>query len=831
MTGRRASWYEKRGQSPEEGVRTVFLAGDGIRGGSDVQRRRYVVTGQVQGVGFRPFVYRSARVCGLTGRVGNAPEGVIIEAQGEGSSLDAFERLFGTDAPPLARIVSFRIDPVPVIPGEDSFVIAASVGGDHHGHAVRVSPDVATCDLCLADMLDPGNRRYGYAFVNCTDCGPRYTITRSIPYDRPFTSMGCFPLCEDCRREYEDPLDRRFHAQPNACPVCGPEIWLETADGVVRGGASVVALLEALAGGRIAAIKGLGGFHLACDALDPAAVRELRRRKNRPHKALAVMVADIGAARRVARVSREAEAALTSPRRPVVICPRLPGKLPAILAPDTADIGLMLPCTPLHHLLFHPEASGGRPDLAPKALVMTSGNAGGDPICLGNREARKRLDGIADVFLFHNRDILVRVDDSVLAPGAGASFPDNEREDGARPAILIRRARGFAPEPLGLPALPGGAENPPCVFAAGAQLKHTFCLTRGAEAFVSQHIGDLERPAALDFFTETLRHLSGLLEVEPAVVVRDLHPDYPSSRIAEEFGRARGLPVLTLQHHVAHVFAVLAEHASAFGSPALGLALDGSGLGEDGAIWGGELLWVDAATARHRRLGRLTPFFLPGGEAAVREPWRTAEGLWRLAGLPAEADRPWSRAFGAAVPLVGEMLNRGIRCLSTTSCGRLFDAVAALCGLCFAVTYEGQAALLLEGAQDRADSGAYPASVREAEDADLLELDSRVLFRAAAEDRLRGVSPARVARRFHRGLSEGLADWALAGAEATGTRAVVLAGGVMNNRTLAAELPAALRARGLTPLMARAFPPGDGGIALGQAVWARCLPASGPSSA
>jgi len=783
------------------------------------ERRVYTLTGQVQGVGFRPFVYRSAVACGLSGHVGNSPKGVCVEVQGSPGELDRFEQLLHTSLPPLARVSGLEKRTVPIREGETGFTITVSEAGEHHGHRVLVSPDVAVCDQCLADTLNPASRRYGYAFTNCTDCGPRYSITRSIPYDRPMTSMACFPLCEDCRREYEDPLDRRFHAQPNACPVCGPRIWLQ-GEGLetVYGPESIPMLLDRLREGAIAAIKGLGGFHLACDALNAGAVAELRRRKQRPHKALAVMTADLQSARRLACISPQAEILLLSVRRPIVICPRLPGILPPLLSPDTADIGLMLPPTPLHHLLFHPEAVGGRVDQALPALVMTSGNAGGEPICLGNREAARRLSGIADIFLFHDRDILVRVDDSVaMTP---AYVPGTQTDT---PPILIRRARGYVPEPILLPVV---KPDTPCVFAAGAQLKHTFCLTRGREAFVSQHIGDLAQPASLDFFEETLRHLESLLETDPVAVIRDLHPDYPSSRLAEEYARQHGLPVLGLQHHFAHIWSVLAEHGGASPEPlppVLGLALDGSGLGEDGSIWGGELLWVDMASGKQRRVGHFTPFPLPGGEAAIHEPWRVAEALWRLAELP-DVERPWSRSQSSLLPLVGEMIRRGVHCPSTSSCGRLFDAVSALCGLCFAVSYEGQAALLLEGAC----SGELPdlprhrlVLERQEGKQNCVDFDSVGLFRAVAEARLSGLSTAHTARFFHEWLAQGLADWARAGADVTGSTTVVLAGGVMQNRTLVASLTAALRGRGLNVLLPVGLPPGDGGIALGQAAWAR----------
>ena len=810
-------------------------------------RHIYIVTGQVQGVGFRPFIYREAARLGLTGCVGNTPEGVRIEVQGEEEALALFAS-FPDRVPPLARIASLERRDAAPLNTEKDFVIHASHGGDHHGHSVLVSPDMAPCDACLADMADPGNRRFGYAFTNCTNCGPRYTITRSIPYDRPVTSMACFPLCPPCEKEYHDPENRRFHAQPNACPDCGPVLWLEgkqdalaealadaphlratlndrrgamhearrrrygLPEDAVMGNAAVLVLLSALRRGRIAAVRGLGGFHLVCDARNENAVAELRRRKARPHKALAVMTADIDHARSFAVVSRDAEEKLLSPRRPIVICPRRTkpagnvSLLSPLLAPDTASIGLMLPSTPLHHLLFHQEWAGGRREDALPVLVMTSGNPHGAPICLGNREAKTRLSDMADLFLFHDRDILVRVDDSVVFPAG-----DEASSEPAAPALMVRRARGFVPEPVLLPDRPFLSPGD-SVFAAGAELKHTFCLTRGSEAFLSQHEGDVSRPENLAFFEETLRHLLGLLEVEPSLVVRDLHPDYLSSRLADDFAGQRGLQELMLQHHVAHVCAVMAERRLA--TPVLGLALDGSGLGDDDTIWGGELLLVQPGS--WQRLGRFSPFELPGGESAIRSPWRTAQALWRRADLP-EAARPWipgSPEREKLAPMVDEMLRRDIRCPKTSSCGRLFDAVSALAGLCFDITYEGQAAIRLEEAQDKSEQGTYHLPVRERDG--LLEADVTTLFAEAARDRK---EPAILARRFHRGLASGLARWARMAADACGVTTVVLCGGVFNNRTLLAELPVELHALGLTPLLPSCIPSGDGGIALGQALW------------
>ncbi len=796
-------------------------------------RHIYIVTGQVQGVGFRPFIYREASKLGLTGSVGNTPEGVRIEAQGDEAALAAFSS-FPDRVPPLARIASLRRREAAPVPDEREFLIRHSRAGEHRGHSVLVSPDMAPCDACLADMADPSNRRFGYAFTNCTNCGPRYTITRSIPYDRPVTSMACFPLCGPCAEEYHDPANRRFHAQPNACPDCGPALWLEgpeettdtvdhddnpvlrerkkkycLPDNAIMGNGAVLALLTELRRGRVAAVRGVGGFHLVCDARNERAVAELRRRKARPHKALAVMVADLSSARRFAHVSDDAAARLASPRRPIVICPRKNAgndALPDILAPDTDGVGLMLPSSPLHHLLFHPDWAGGRAEDALPALVMTSGNPHGAPLCLGNREAKRRLADMADLFLLHDRDILVRVDDSVVFP-AEEETPDSP----AIPALMVRRARGFVPEPALLPERLSRKPDD-CVFAAGAELKHAFCLTRGGEAFASQHLGDVSRPENLAFFEETLRHLLALLEVKPRLVVRDLHPDYLSSRLADAFARERGLPKLELQHHVAHVCAVMAERR--LNAPVLGLALDGSGLGDDGTVWGGELLLV--SPGRWKRLGRFSPFPLPGGEAAIRAPWRTAHALWKAAELP-DADQPWladAPQRAKLAPMVEEMLERNVRCPQTSSCGRLFDAVSALCGLCFDITYEGQAAVRLERAQDKRENGAYPLPVRKRDG--LLEVDVASMFRRAADDR---ATPALLARRFHRGLAIGLARWARMAADDTGVTAVALCGGVFNNRTLLAELPVELRRLGLTPLSPSAFPAGDGAIALGQALW------------
>ncbi|WP_353119216.1 carbamoyltransferase HypF [Nitratidesulfovibrio sp.] len=829
----------------------------------DLARRKFTVSGQVQGVGFRPFVYRIAADHALTGTVSNTAAGVFIEVQGLAASVDGFGHDLAHKLPPLARVVSCTHEDMAVVDNEDGFRIVAS-GDGGAGHEVLISADVATCDDCLADMTDPANRRHLYPFTNCTNCGPRYTITRFIPYDRDKTSMACFPLCPECASEYENPLDRRFHAQPNACPVCGPRVWYvdgapngptpDTAPpaspgsgpgydhdaGRPTGTPAIRALATALAAGRIAAVKGLGGFHLACDAASDAAVAELRRRKHRPHKPLAIMVPDLDAARRIVHVAPEEEALLAGRERPIVLCralaglaggmpgasPAAPGSfsatdaatraLPPIspqVSPDTPFVGVMLPYTPLHHVLLRLYGAL-LPEGRVPVLVMTSGNAGGEPICLGNREALRRLPGIADVFLLHDRDILIRTDDSVTRVNPVTGAPQ-----------FLRRARGFTPRPVFL------SGDGPCVLAMGPELKNTLCVTRGDKAFVSQHIGDMHNLETLGFHREIAAHLPRILQVTPQAVVRDLHPDYMTTAEAEQ----SGLPVLTLQHHFAHIHAVLAENRH--DGPALGLALDGTGHGDDGTVWGGELLYVDNVALDHQRLGRLARIPLPGGEAAIREPWRIAQGLlWQLGLREPATDGarpwPWLPRHAQAAAFLPRLLERGINTPLTSSCGRLFDAVSALLGLCDTVTYEGQAAIRLEHAQDaitpHGDSHdaffthAYPCPLRGARDgSETLVLDTHALFRAVHDDWARGTPPGEVARRFHAGLVAGLADMAAAVAGVMNVPVVALSGGAMQNLTLSVHLPQALAARGLTVLTHAELPPGDGCISLGQAAWAR----------
>lgn len=755
-----------------------------------MNRWRWTITGGVQGVGFRPFVYRSAQAAGVTGLVGNTCSGVVIEVQGAAQNLARFEEIFSSSLPPLARIVTWERETLRPHAEETQFRILASSGGS--GHHVLISPDVAVCADCIQDLNDPQNRRHGYAFTNCTNCGPRYTITRSIPYDRATTSMACFPLCAQCQAEYEDPLDRRFHAQPNACPVCGPRLWLTDAQGrqTAENELAIKHTALLLQQGKIVAMKGLGGFHLACDARNEQAVALLRQRKNRRDKPLAIMVSDVEMARKLCMLSEAEEHLLLGPERPIVLLKaRENTGLTPDLSPDTDLLGLMLPYTPLHHVLF----AALSPDAA---LVMTSGNASSEPICLGNREALRRLGSLADYFLLHDRDILIRCDDSVLR------LVDQTPQ-------FIRRARGYTPSPVDLDRV--------CrpVLGVGALLKNTVCLLKGRQAFVSQHIGDLENMEAHVFFEETVSHLTDILQISPVAVVHDLHPDFSSTRYAQQ----TGLPCLAMQHHFAHIYAVLAENQ--FAEKAIGLALDGSGLGADGTIWGGEALLVDGI--HQKRLARFSQVRLPGGDKAAQEPWRMARSYLHALGLTKPESRPWPwlEKYGPADALVGQMLERGVSAPWTSSCGRLFDAVAALLGLCQHIFYEGQAAILLEAMQDKTEEKAYLCPIIEKDN--LLELDTRKLF-AQVYTQWNDHTPAAViSRRFHLGLIAGLDELAARLCFEHSCQTVALSGGVMHNATIARRLPVALQARGLQVLEHKLLPPGDGCLSLGQAFYGNLI--------
>ena len=701
-----------------------------------MERRRYRVTGVVQGVGFRPFVYGLARRHGLGGFVLNDGEGVVVEAEGPDGALDAFATGLSEEAPPLARVESVAVAPAEPL-GEREFRIETSAAT---GSSALIPADVATCDDCLRELFDPADRRYRYPFVNCTQCGPRFTIVTGVPYDRPLTTMAGFPLCDECRREYEDPGDRRFHAEPIACPVCGPRLSLPLEE--------ALALLRE---GKILAVKGLGGYHLACDAADEEAVARLRARKVRENKPFAVMTSDPAA---LAELDPAEDALLRSRERPVVLVRRRPDSTVApSVAPGTPWLGLMLPYTPLHHLLL---ADFDGP------LVLTSGNRSDEPIAVDDEEARGRLGGIADAFLAHDRPIHRRCEDSVVR----GRFP-------------VRRSRGFVPVPVPLPL---EARRP--IVAAGPELKATFCVARGRDAFLSAHLGDLDSEAAYLAFRADLALYLEMLGVRPEVIAHDLHPEYLATKWALE----QDAELVGVQHHHAHAAACLAEHGET--GPALALVFDGTGFGTDGTLWGGELFRCDLAG--FERLAWLDPIPLPGGEAAIRQPWRTAASYLERAGLPVPWER-WSEvraSLAANAPLSSGM-------------GRLFDAVAALLGVREEVTYEGQAAIELE--QLAGDAKAEPWEWRFGDSLELVTKSHKALKA--------GLPREEIAAAFHETVAAGAAA---ACAEAGG-ETVVLSGGTFQNLRLLASTRARLEAEGFRVLSHRLVPPNDGGIAYGQA--------------
>jgi hydrogenase maturation protein HypF len=763
-----------------------------------VERRAIRVRGSVQGVGFRPFVYRLAHELGLKGWVFNDAEGVAIEAQGPADTLAAFEQRLRSDAPPLARVAALAASRRPVTDTDAGFQIRASRRG-----AVRTSipPDSAPCDACLGELFDPADRRHRYAFVNCTQCGPRYTITHALPYDRALTSMAGFALCPACRREYSDPLHRRFHAEPNACADCGPALSLVDAEGRAIEGDPIAATLALLRAGRIVAIKSAGGFQLACDARNATTVAELRRRKHREEKPFAVMAGNLPSALAWVDAGAEEQALLHAAERPIVLLPLRKERPDALagVAPGLQVLGLMLPCTPLHHLLFHeaagrPAGTAWRQQPQPLLLVMTSANPGGEPLVVHNSEALSRLQGIADALLMHDRDVVARCDDSVL------------RWTGDAPQF-IRRARGYTPRAIKLP------RSGPCVLATGAWLKNTICITRDDEAFVSPHIGDLDNAASCEALIEMADHLCAVLDVRPSVVAHDRHPDFFSTRFALDFAKARSLPAHAVQHHHAHIAAVAAEHGER--AALLGLALDGIGLGSDGGAWGGELLRVDGAS--FERLGHLAPLPLPGGDVAAREPWRMAAALLARIGRAAEIEPRFAAQPAAAA--VASMLAKGTRCPPTTSLGRCFDAAAGLLRVREIAAYEGQAPMLLEALAARAPrfapTAGFESLVRLGDDG---VLDPTPLLAQLADED----DAAHGAALFHHALAEGLARWVHQAADRSGLRIVALGGGCFLNALLTALLVPRLAARGLRVLQARQAPPNDGGIALGQAWVALC---------
>ena len=759
-------------------------------------RRGVAVRGVVQGVGFRPFVYRLALEEGLAGFIGNDTDGVTIEVEGPAERVEAFLRRLPVEAPPLARIDSVAARELAAT-GEAGFRIVASevLGRVSTG----IPADAATCPDCLRELLDPADRRYRYPFLNCTNCGPRFTITRRIPYDRPQTSMARFKMCAACQAEYDDPLNRRFHAQPNACWECGPRVWLAGADGAeIAADDAVAATIGRLLAGEIVAIKGIGGFHLSVDATNEAAVMRLRERKRRYGKPLAVMVRDLEAAREVCALTAEEEALLTTSARPIVLArKRDGGGIADAVAPGIPWLGVFLPYAPLQHLLFA--------DRRLRALVMTSANLSEEPIAIDNHEARARLGAIADVFLMHDREILQRCDDSVAAVVDGAPQ-------------LIRRARGFVPLGVELPA--ALQLEAPLLLAVGGHLKNAFALARGRFVYQSQHLGDLENLTGLDFFTESLDHLMRTFEIEPEAVAHDLHPGYLSTEWAKEWAAARGLPPIAVQHHHAHVAGCMAEHG--IGDEAIGLALDGTGYGADGRIWGGEVLV--SRLDGFERFAHLEYVPMPGGEAAIREPWRMALAALRTAGLDLEPAATLVGAGEKEARVLDRMIERGVNAPLTSSLGRLFDAVAAVVlgrRPPRRMDYEAQAAIELEGlAVDEPDQPGYEMEIVAGDWSrrEPVRIGAALLWRALVEDLRTGVSKARIAARFHAGVAAGFVRAAVLARAATGLEQVVLSGGCMHNRRLARLLREDLEAKEFEVFQHRRISPGDGGLSYGQAV-------------
>ncbi|GAA0403319.1 carbamoyltransferase [Acrocarpospora corrugata] len=739
-------------------------------------RRRIRVHGLVQGVGFRPFVCRLAGVYGVAGFVGNDSGGVFIEAEGRRPALDGFVAGLAGQAPPLAVVESVTVEVTEPI-GEVGFRIVRSAGG-----ALRealVAPDTATCGDCLAELTDPACRRYGHPFANCTNCGPRFTIVTGIPYDRHATTMADFVMCAACEVEYRDPGDRRFHAQPVCCPGCGPALRMVGADGLPVPGDPVTTAAAWLRQGRILAVKGLGGYHLAVLADQADAVARLRDRKRREDRPFAVMAPDLVGAHALVRLEPAAERLLTGMSRPIVLAPRHGNsKVAEAVAPGSRDLGVMLPHTPLHHLLAGQLA---------QPFVLTSGNLSNSPIEVEDQEALRRLSAVADGFLLHDRRIHIRADDSLVRVFRGRELP-------------IRRSRGYVPAPVTVPW-----PFPRPVLACGAELKNTFCVAKGVQAFLSHHIGDLENYETLRSYAEGIDHFCRLFGVRPAVVAHDLHPDYLSTKYARDLPEVE---LVAVQHHHAHIASCLADNG--YAGPVIGVAFDGLGYGEDGTLWGGELLIADLTT--FHRAGHLEPVPMPGGTAAIRQPWRMAAA--HLTGTYGD-ELPLIRRHRDQWPAIVSMAQTGTNSPLTSSAGRLFDAVSAITGIRDIVSYEGQAAAELEARVDPNESHAYPVRLTEGE---TLTIAASDLVRAAAEDMIAGIAVERIAARFHNGLATAVVRAVHSLRERTGLRTVALSGGVFQNIVLLELIVSGLEQNDFRVLVHSRVPPGDGGISLGQAV-------------
>lgn len=765
-------------------------------------RRQVHVTGVVQGVGFRPFVYQLAARYALRGWVVNTSAGVDMELEGDPHGLDEFARALVLEKPPLARIDSVETG-ILSLNGDTqyaTFEIRASVAQE--GAFLPIAPDMCVCGDCLRELFDPHDRRYLYPFINCTNCGPRFTIIQDIPYDRPKTTMRAFDMCDDCAREYRDPLNRRFHAQPVACPKCGPRVWLEL---VLQHRTSnienpIAETRQLLAQGKIVAVKGLGGFHLACDAANWAAVNELRNRKRRVDKPFALMVRDMTTVEQYCLVGDAERALLQSRERPIVLLERRPGTdIAQAVAPNRHTLGIMLPYTPLHYLLFSGAGS-------PSALVMTSGNLSNEPIAYANDTARERLSALADAFLMHDRDIHIRTDDSLVRAVENTVYP-------------LRRSRGYAPFPVHLPT------DAPPTLAVGAELKNAFCVTRDRYAFLSHHIGDLENFETLKSFEDGVAHFEKLFRFRPELLAYDLHPDYLATRYALARAERQQVRAIGIQHHHAHIASCMAENDLNGAERVIGVAFDGTGYGDDGAIWGGEFLIADYAG--YERAAHLAYVPLPGGDKATREPWRAALAYLHRAGIAWSDDLfPVRAADDRARHIVLHQIERGVNAPLTSSMGRLFDAAASLAGVRQRVNFEAQAAMDFEAPADRAEQNAYPFAFarrkRNGRESNI-EIDASPVLCAMLADMRAHVSLSVVSARFHNAVAQMTRQVCLQLRDTFGLNAVVLSGGVWQNMTLLGRTMALLRDEKFALYTHRLVPANDGGIALGQAVIAACL--------
>jgi hydrogenase maturation protein HypF len=792
---------------------------------NELEGRRIHIVGIVQGVGFRPFVYGLASRFALNGWVRNTSAGVDIEVDGSPAILDAFTTALRDELPPLAQIDEMAVDVCPAN-GFTQFEIV-------HSEAVAgafqpISPDVSICPDCERELFDPNDRRYRYPFINCTNCGPRFTIIKDIPYDRPLTTMAGFAMCDNCRAEYENPLDRRFHAQPVACPVCGPQVWLELADWysvvfdqsserlpiAAYGEDAIQKGRKLLAHGKILAVKGLGGFHLACDALNDTAVSTLRQRKLRVDKPFALMMPDLIVVAQHCFVSDRDVELLASRERPIVILRRRPeSPIAAEVAPNQDTIGVMLPYTPLHYLLLEYEKSDffEKSDfLKAPVLVMTSGNLSEEPIATDNDEARERLANLADAFLMHDRDIHVRCDDSVMRI-VDLRFPIDEKSPNRQSSIInrqslmpLRRSRGYAPFPVRLPW------DAPPILAVGAELKNTFCLVNGRYAFLSHHIGDLENYETLQSFEAGIDHFEKLFRVKPELIAYDLHPNYMATRYAQARAERKGILAIGVQHHHAHIAACMAEHGLTGERKVIGVSFDGTGYGDDGTIWGGEFLVADYRG--YERPYHLEYIPLAGGDKAVREPWRLA-----LAWLQRAECGMRNAEFGieqSAIDIVLHQIEKGINAPPTSSMGRLFDAAAALAGLRQTVNYEAQAAIEFEQLVDEDEKGAYPFIIHHSS----FIVSPIPLIHALVADHRAGVPISVISARFHNGVAAMVLDVCCLIREESGLAEVVLSGGVWQNVTLLTRAVQLLRQDEFTVYVHEKVPPNDGGLALGQVV-------------